>query len=257
MLPARAWAPTGASIIQYTVQRSKTAAWSAVYPHVARANRGPTQIGCRTPVASKCAACFDAAHSQYHPIRVSRAPFLERGPFRNEELLDARLEKITGSRRRSRRVHPRRAQSFMPLSPQEKRERRAAQRNADAHAHDTARGQRQPRGREPAGCYWDPRPGEATGTWRKLHTHEAVDIAAARRARDTAHGNDETTRGARAAHTQRPSHGRTRSTATCAPTAARCSFRPMRTKVHQPARHQVARRDVLQPRRRRAAARRA
>ena len=75
----------------------------------------------------------------------------------------------------------------MPLSPQEKRERRAAQRNADAHAHDTARGQRQPRGREPAGCYWDPRPGEATGTWRKLHTHEAVDNAAARRARNTAH----------------------------------------------------------------------
>ena len=109
--------------------------------------------------------------------------------FANEELLDACPEEITGSRRQSRRVHPRRAQSFMPLSPQEKRERRAAQRNADAHAHDAARGQRRPRGREPGGCYWDPRPGEATGTWRKLDTHEPYHPAERRsvRAKSQAH----------------------------------------------------------------------
>ena len=77
----------------------------------------------------------------------------------------------------------------MPLSPQEKRERRAAQRNADAHAHDTARGQRQPPGPEPAGCYWDPQPGEATGTWRKLDTHEPHYPAESRsvRAKSQAH----------------------------------------------------------------------
>ena len=40
---------------------------------------------------------------------------------------------------------------FMALSAQQKRERRAAQRAAEAQ--DVARGQRKPPGAEPAGCY--------------------------------------------------------------------------------------------------------
>ena len=58
----------------------------------------------------------------------------------------------------------------MPLSAQKQRERRAAQRAAEAQ--DAARGQPKPRGPNPTGCYWDPRPGELTGTWRELLTHK-------------------------------------------------------------------------------------
>ena len=50
----------------------------------------------------------------------------------------------------------------------------------------------------PTGCYWDPRPGELTGTWHELLTHKAVDVAAAKRARDAALRREETTRAARA-----------------------------------------------------------
>jgi len=84
----------------------------------------------------------------------------------------------------------------MPLSAQQKRERRAAQRGVEAQ--DAARGQRKPRNRAPTGCYWDPQPGEATGTWRKFLTDEAVDVAEAKRARDAALRRKETTRAARA-----------------------------------------------------------
>ena len=84
----------------------------------------------------------------------------------------------------------------MPLSAQKQRERRAAKRVAEAQ--DAARGQPKPRGPNPTGCYWDPRPGELTGTWRELLTHKAVDVAAAKRARDAALRREETTRAARA-----------------------------------------------------------
>ena len=84
----------------------------------------------------------------------------------------------------------------MPLSAQKQRERRAAKRAAEAQ--DAARGQRKPRNRAPTGCYWDPQPGEATGTWRKFLTDEVVDVAAARRARDAGKRREETTRAARA-----------------------------------------------------------
>ena len=32
-----------------------------------------------------------------------------------------------------------------------------------------------PRGRTPAGCYWDARPGETTGAWRRNDNHEVID----------------------------------------------------------------------------------
>ena len=84
----------------------------------------------------------------------------------------------------------------MPLSAQKQRERRAAQRAAEAQ--DATRGQPKPRGPNPTGCYWDPWPGELTGTWHELLTHKAVDVAAAKRARDAALRREETTRAARA-----------------------------------------------------------
>ena len=84
----------------------------------------------------------------------------------------------------------------MPLSAQQKRERRAAQRGVEAQ--DAARGQRKPRNRAPTGCYWDPQPGMLTGTWRELLTQKAVDVAAVKRARDAALRREETTRAARA-----------------------------------------------------------
>merc|ERR1719197_1179351 len=73
----------------------------------------------------------------------------------------------------------------MAISKEEKRVRRAAKRAAEG-VDAGARGQRKPSGREPDGCYWDPRPGEPTGTWRKLNTHEAYDPAAHERARNAA-----------------------------------------------------------------------
>ena len=84
----------------------------------------------------------------------------------------------------------------MPLSAQKQRERRAAQRCAEAQ--DATRGQPKPRGPNPTGCYWDPRPGELTGTWHELLTHKAVDVAVAKRARNAALRREETTRAARA-----------------------------------------------------------
>ena len=59
------------------------------------------------------------------------------------------------------------------------RERRAAQRVAEAQ--DATRGEPRPSGRAPVGYYWDPRPGEPTGTWRNLLTNEAMDLGAAKR----------------------------------------------------------------------------
>ena len=73
----------------------------------------------------------------------------------------------------------------MAFTAAEKRERRAAQRAKDADSQST-RGQGKPPGREPAGCYWDPRPGEPTGTWRFLDTHEVCNPEQTRRARDAA-----------------------------------------------------------------------
>ena len=67
----------------------------------------------------------------------------------------------------------------MPLSAQKQRERRATQRAAEAQ--DATRGEPRPSGRAPTGCYWDPWPGEPTGTWRNLLTDEAVDVGAAKR----------------------------------------------------------------------------
>lgn len=72
----------------------------------------------------------------------------------------------------------------MPLSALQKRERRAAKRATEAD--DATRGQRKPPGGEPTGCYWDPRPGEPTCTWRKLDMHEAYDPAARETARNAA-----------------------------------------------------------------------
>ena len=67
----------------------------------------------------------------------------------------------------------------MPLSAPQRRERRAAQRAAEAQ--DATRGEPRPSGRAPVGYYWDPRPGEPTGTWRNLLTNEALDLGAAKR----------------------------------------------------------------------------
>ena len=88
----------------------------------------------------------------------------------------------------------------MPLSAEQQREKRAKQRAAEAQDATAARGQRKPAGRQPDGCYWDPRPGEPTGMWRRLDTHEAYDPAVRESARRAACCHAQ---GARATRVQR------------------------------------------------------
>ena len=64
----------------------------------------------------------------------------------------------------------------MTLTAAQRRERRATQRSKDAEGQ-SSRGQRKPPGREPAGCYWDPRPGEPTSLFAML-TMEGYPTAA-------------------------------------------------------------------------------
>ena len=47
-----------------------------------------------------------------------------------------------------------------------------------------ALGNPQPRGKIPRGCYWDPRPGEAEGTWRRRDSHEVYDPKAVEKRRN-------------------------------------------------------------------------
>ena len=43
------------------------------------------------------------------------------------------------------------------------------------------RGHPKPRGKTPKGCYWDPQPGAAAGTWRKLGSNTIHDVKEAKR----------------------------------------------------------------------------
>jgi len=69
-----------------------------------------------------------------------------------------------------------------------------------------AAGHRRPGGRTPTGCYWDPQPGHASGTWRRNGTGEQYDPKAAERARSASHRKAETTREQRRAHMDRLVH---------------------------------------------------
>ena len=62
------------------------------------------------------------------------------------------------------------------------------------------RGHPRPKGRPPKDCYWDPRPAEPSGTWRRNGTHEEYNPKAAERARTAALRRTETTREQRRAH---------------------------------------------------------
>lgn len=69
-------------------------------------------------------------------------------------------------------------------------------------------GHRKPRGKIPEGCYWDPRPGEAAGAWRRIDSNAIYDPKAREMNRKAAHRHAETTSAGRRARAAPPSHAR-------------------------------------------------
>merc|ERR1712224_121250 len=69
-------------------------------------------------------------------------------------------------------------------------------------------GHRKPRGKAPDGCFWDPRPREASGAWRRIDDNEIYDPKAHAKACRAAHRYAETTAAGRAARAAPTVHAR-------------------------------------------------
>merc|ERR1712232_709048 len=67
---------------------------------------------------------------------------------------------------------------------------------------------RKPRGKAPDGCYWDPRPGEAAGAWRRVNGHEIYEPKAYAKVYRAAHRHAETTAAGRSARATLTVHAR-------------------------------------------------